>query len=72
MAGGGGGASWSQVSAGDLYFKLYKVSTDVNVQKVNIADSWKTVTARKINIGDVWKTVVHMKINIGGVWKDIL
>lgn len=73
MSGGGGENSWSPVydSASDLYFKLYKTAP-ASVQKINIEDSWKIITAQKINIGDVWKSIVHVKINIGDVWKDIL
>jgi hypothetical protein len=37
--------------------------------KINIGDSWKTVSAIKLNIGDVWKNAENSFINIGDSWK---
>ena len=37
--------------------------------KINIGDSWKSISAIKINIGDVWKTVTKGWVNIGDSWK---
>ena len=41
--------------------------------RINIGDTWKTVTAIQINIGDSWKDVdmTNSKINIGDVWKEL-
>ena len=37
--------------------------------KINIGDTWKTVSDIKINIGDAWKTAAGGWINIGDSWK---
>ena len=39
--------------------------------KINIGDTWKTISGAKINIGDSWKTVSKIKQNIGDTWKTV-
>ena len=39
--------------------------------KLNVGDSWKTVTAVKINVGDTWKPVTKVQQNIGDTWKTV-
>jgi hypothetical protein len=41
--------------------------------RINIGDTWKTVTEMKINIGDTWKDVdaSSSQLNIGDIWKDL-
>jgi len=39
--------------------------------KINIGDTWKTVTAVKLNVGDVWKPVTKVQINVGDSWRTV-
>lgn len=43
----------------------------IELGKINIGDSWKTIQNIKINIGDSWKQVCALKINVGDAWKTI-
>jgi hypothetical protein len=39
--------------------------------KLNVGDSWKTVTAVKVNVGDSWKPVTKVQVNVGDSWKTV-
>lgn len=39
--------------------------------KINIGDTFKSLTKGQINIGDSWKNITKAKINIGDTWKTI-
>ena len=39
--------------------------------KLNVGDSWKTVTAVKVNVGDSWKPVTKVQVNVGDTWKEV-
>lgn len=38
--------------------------------KLNVGDSWKSLSSIKINISDTWKTAERALINIGDSWKQ--
>jgi hypothetical protein len=65
-------ADYNNQSSPSTFYALAEVSAATGTNfKINIGDSWKTVSGIKINVGDSWKTVTKAQINIGDSWKTI-
>lgn len=52
-------------------YSIALYATGIELGKINIGDSWKTIQNIKINIGDSWKQISSLKINVGDAWKTI-
>jgi len=63
-------ADGSSAGAINCLITYTEATSGTNI-KINIGDTFKTVSAIKINIGDSWKSVTAAKINIGDSWKSI-
>ena len=46
------------------------ITTQTNLGKININDSWKDIEEVSINISDSWKSVGEWNLNISDIWKN--